>query len=47
MKVRIEFVPGAKRRIRYLPATAALLESYGQRIVDNANSNLTDRKSVV
>lgn len=41
MKVRIEFVPGAKRRIRYLPATAALLESYGQRIVDSANSNLT------
>lgn len=40
MKVRLEFVPGAQRRIRFLPATARLLESYGQRIADSANERL-------
>lgn len=38
--VRVKMKPGALRKIRYLPATAAMLETYGKRTMDGANADL-------
>lgn len=38
--MKIEWVPGAVRKLRYMPATVAMLEAKGRPIVAKANAGL-------